>query len=107
MPGDQSNEGRACDAVIKVLENSIGCSRTSVRFPERDGEGPPVEVEFMLGDQRYSIEHTTLETFSGQTRSGNQFQELVEGLAESLDGKLPSSGLYDLYFPIDVHVGGR
>ena len=34
-------EGKACDAVVRLLEMRTGEARADIRHPERDGIGPP------------------------------------------------------------------
>ena len=62
-------EGKACDAVVKLLEDRTGQKRTAVRRPQKDRIGPPVELRLRLGAQKYAIEHTRLETFPEQVRT--------------------------------------
>ena len=38
------NEGKVCDAVVRVLEMRTGEIRTDIRHPEKDGVGPPVDL---------------------------------------------------------------
>jgi len=44
-----SNEGKACDAVLNTLEARTGKTRANISFPEKTGEGPPVELRLTLG----------------------------------------------------------
>ena len=53
-----NNEGKVCDAVVRVLEKWTGSARTDVRHPEKDGVGPPVDLRLKLGAREYAIEHT-------------------------------------------------
>ena len=38
------NEGKACDAIVRLLEKWTGETRVGIRHPEKDGDGPPVEL---------------------------------------------------------------
>ena len=57
------NEGKVCDAVVRFIEKRTGAIRTQIRYPERDGVGPPVELRLKLDAQEYAIEHTQIESF--------------------------------------------
>jgi hypothetical protein len=57
------NQGKACDAVVRVLEERASATRRNPRYPEKDGSAPPVEYVFELGDTTYALEHTIIEAF--------------------------------------------
>jgi hypothetical protein len=59
------NEGKACDAVIRVLEAREGANRYDVRFPEQEGHAAPIEVACHIGDRLFAFEHTGIEPFPG------------------------------------------
>lgn len=100
-----SNEGKATDAMIRLLEKRTGQNRSNVRQSEKVDGLPPVEADFDLGDEHFAIEHTKLETFANQTRSATQFYELVEEIVSAVSGTLPKPGVYKLYFPTEATVG--
>lgn len=102
-----TNEGKACDAVLRVMERKSGNFRSDVRFPERDKIGPPIELECHLGDRKLAVEHTVVEAFEGQIGSAVQFSRLLGSIEQDLSGQLPSPGVYYLNFPISPHVGIR
>ncbi|MCY4584906.1 MAG: hypothetical protein OXB98_02595 [Bryobacterales bacterium] len=102
-----SNEGKVCDAVVKVLEQRTGKTREDIRRPEVDGSGPPVELRLKLGDQGYAIEHTLIEAFERQTLTGVSFQNLVDPVKNELCGELPGPARYTLLFPLDPFPGGQ
>jgi hypothetical protein len=99
-----SNEGRACDAVIRILEKRTGQTRAKVRRSEKTEGLPPVEVDFRLGDVHFAIEHTMLQTFDNQTKSAVQFWQLAEEVVSTLSGRLPRPGTYKLHFPTEPRV---
>ena len=70
-----NNEGKACDAIVRVLEQRTGETRAGLRFPETDGVGPPVEIRLTLGAQEYAIEPTLIEPFEKEIESGIHFEK--------------------------------
>jgi hypothetical protein len=59
---------------------------------------------FRLGTQSYAIEHTQIEAFAGQIRTGEELGQLIGPVIDELSGKLPKPGVYPLYFPTDARV---
>lgn len=102
---NSDNEGKACDAVLRLLEESTKKIRADVSHPEIDGIGPPVELRLKLGTQSYAIEHTQIEAFAGQIRTGEEFGQFIRPAIDELSGTLPKPGVYHLYFPIDARLG--
>ena len=45
----KGNERKACDAVLRLLEQRSGRRRGDMRYPEEDGRGPPVDLRVRLG----------------------------------------------------------
>ncbi|MCC6468356.1 MAG: hypothetical protein IT563_08540 [Alphaproteobacteria bacterium] len=99
-----NNERKVCDAVARVLEARSGQPRTNASRPEACGAIPPIDYEFRLGNLVYSIEHTNIEAFEGQIRSGVDFSMLVEPIIAALNGNMPKPGKYYLTFPIDTRA---
>ena len=98
------NEGRACDAVVRFLEKRTGETRTDLRHPEKDGIGPPVDLRLKLGTQEYAIEHTRIETFENQIKTGVVFKEINICIKRRLSGVLPRPAYYELHVPTDVRL---
>lgn len=46
------NQDMACEAVLRFLERRSGYNRSDVRFPEKDGNGPPVELRLVARPRR-------------------------------------------------------
>ena len=62
------HEGKACDAVIRVLEAREGQSRRDIRSPEKDGDPAPIELTCRIGDRLFAFEHTGIEPFAGHIK---------------------------------------
>lgn len=86
------NERRACDAVVRVLEERHGAVRANGRSPEDERVGPPIEYVFDLGEQTYGLEHTVVEAFDGQIHKEVDFAAFVAPIAAALDHRMPRPG---------------
>jgi hypothetical protein len=62
------NEGKACDAVIRVLEAPEGQTREGLRSPEQDGHVAPIELTCRIGNPLFAFEHTGIEPFPGHVQ---------------------------------------
>jgi hypothetical protein len=100
-----NNERKACDAVVRSLEDIAQRERVNAHSPEDDRTGPPVEYVFDLDGVRYAIEHTIVEAFDGQIHTGVDFGTFVTPIERALDGHLPPPGRYNLTFPIHPSRG--
>ena len=100
------NEGKACDAIVRILEKRTGATRANMYRPEgqTDRDGSRVELCLTLGKTVYAIEHTRIEAFRNQIGRGISFALLVRPVITKLDGKLPGPALYDLILPLDRHL---
>ena len=101
------NEGKACDAVLRLLEARTGSVRADISHPEKDGIDPPVELRLILGTQSYAIEHTQIEAFAGQIHMEREFGQFIGPVIDELSGTLPGPAVYHLYFPAKARLGVR
>ena len=101
-----TNEGRVCDAVVKHLEKRTGETRADIRHPEKDLDGPPVDLRLTLDTQEYAIEHTRIEPFENQIKTGVVFKQINDYIKERVSGSLPGTAYYQLQVPIDVCLPG-
>ena len=85
------NEGRACDAVVRVLEAREGRNRDNVRLPEQEHHGAPIELVCNIGDRLFALEHTGIEPFSGHMQMEAEADRLFRPIEAMLAGKLPSN----------------
>lgn len=101
--GRRGNEGKSCDAVVRLLERRSGYHRSDIRYPERDGKGPPVDLRLRLGPQEYALEHTLIEPFENEIRSGVVADQIGTYIREN-PPSLPEPGYYQLVVPDDVRL---
>jgi hypothetical protein len=60
------NEGKACDAIIRRLEQRENRVRTGLHSPEQEGHRFPVEIAVTLGNQLFALEHTGIEQLEAE-----------------------------------------
>lgn len=101
----KNNEASLCEEVLKHFERSIGAARREVTYPEKDGSGPPVEIRFLLDQQRFAIEHTVIEPFPKAIDIGLRFSKFAGAIEAELSGNMPKPGFYELRFPLDPTEG--
>jgi len=101
---NNNHEGKACDAVVRAIEKRTGEIRTQVRRPEVDGQGPPVDLRFKLGDQEYAIEHTLVEPFENRIKMEVIVDEIIDFFKNNLPVPFPSSAYYELQYPIGISL---
>ena len=99
------NEGKACDAVVRYVEQRTGDARAAIRRPETDRISPPVDFRLMIGAREYAIEHTQIEAIPGLIRADQKYIQLIGPIIDEDSGTLPGPAVYGLHFPIDTHLG--
>ena len=101
----RENEGKACDAVVRCIEQRTGETRAEIRRPEMERIGPPVELRLRLGVREYAIEHTQIEATPGFIQAGEKYMQFIRPVIDALSGTLPEPGAFTLHFPIDTNLG--
>lgn len=89
-----TNEGKCCDAVLRILEARFGEKRHSLSCDTR--ENASVEVECYIGDKKLALEHTFIEPYEGKTSEDLVITEVLDPVTVSIkDEKLvPPIGRY-------------
>jgi len=86
-----TNEGRCCDAVLRILEVEYGEQRRNV---VRDTPAQPgVEVTCYIGGQHYAFEHTLIEPFPESQRDDILFGRVFDPAFETDVADLLKPGL--------------
>jgi len=97
-----SNEGRCCDAVLRVLEEREDSSRRilSVDSPK----SPGVELRCSIGDRIFALEHTTLDPYPNRRADDQRLLAIVVPIEESIEaaGLLSPGRRYTL--TVDGHA---
>ncbi len=101
------NEGKVCDAIVRMLEARTGHQRSNLQYPEKAHATGPVDLVFTLGAQQHALEHTKIEAFAGQINYDNIFTEFIGPVKEALKAAMPKPGQYHLILPIDAKVNAK
>ena len=92
------HEGKACDAVIRVLEKREGQVRQDISSPEKDGAPAPIDLICRLGSRLFAFEHTGIEPFAGNMKQA-EAARLFDPIKDMLVGKLPTDDYFELFIP--------
>ena len=101
------HEGKACDAVIRVLETREGQRRHDVRSPEKDGDPAPIELTCRIGERLFAFEHTGIEPFAGHVKFEAEAPRHLDPIREMLADKLPPNDVFELHMPAMAMQGKR
>ena len=96
------NEGKACDAVVRHIELCAGEKRSCLRLPERDGDGPPVDLRLKVGERDYAIEHTLLQPHENRIKDDAAFRKINKFIRAQIREPLPGQAYYELHIPIHI-----
>jgi hypothetical protein len=94
------NEGRACDAIIKLLEEREGAQRSNVRLHDHDKPGHTVELTFELGPRLYAMEHTGIEPFADFMKMDRESARLFDPIVAAVAHTVPANEVVDLNIPV-------
>lgn len=101
------NEGRSCDAVIRMLEAREGHPRTDVEFPERTHHSAPVELTCKINGNLFAFEHTGIEPFAGHMQLDAEAEMHIRPIEAMVAGKLPPAETFELNMPALATQGLR
>lgn len=98
-----SNEGKACDAVLRILEKRAAALRHHLVFPSEPTYPSNEQVELIceLGPQKFALEHTYSEPFEGFRDLRYQVTDFKKGLLYHFQGKLDPLASFELSIPIN------
>ena len=101
------NEGRSCDAVIRLLEQREGCSRTNCRKPEAERHDGPIDFACNIGSMFFAVEHTGVEPFENYLTFQSYARFYIYPIADKLNETLPTQDVYRLIIRLTTDsIGG-
>ena len=99
------NQGKACDAVLKILEGRLGKQRENW-IPDSPGNAG-VEVTCSIGATTFALEHTRIDQYPGRQMDDQQFLRILEPVMHRLnsDHLLPVDSSLHLIVPVHAARG--
>lgn len=102
---DGSNEGKACDAILRDIEARVGAERRDLAFPEKTHSVGPVELVCRVGTQQFALEHTRIELFAGHIQLEAEAKRHFEPITERIVNNLPPESRFELVVPVGAMRG--
>jgi hypothetical protein len=102
---DRSNEGKACDAVLRHIEVREGAMRHDLMFPEKTHDVGPVELVCTVSTQRFAFEHTRIEPFAGHIQLEAEAERHFTPITDRVADQLPPDSRYELDVPVGAMLG--
>lgn len=103
MPSVANNEGKACDAVLQVLERRQRARRKNLILPIEPDYPSDRQVEIIceIGSQKVALEHTYSEPFEGFRDHRFHVPDFRDGLLSRFREALDMTVSYELTVPIN------
>ena len=105
MAHSSSNERKACDAVIRLLEGRLNTKRGIVSHPDQEKrQTAEVDIHVWIGRYEFALEHTVFEAAERVTENFESvFVPIQKHLKEAFPEGLPSQvGHYYLILPVQI-----
>jgi hypothetical protein len=102
---DRSNEGKACDAVLRDIEARMGAKRSGLLFPEKTHSVGPIELACTVGTQLYAFEHTRIEPFAGHIQLEAEAKRHFQPITERVAMQLPADSRFEIHVPAGAMLG--
>jgi hypothetical protein len=102
---DRSNEGKACDAVLRHIEAREHAMRCDLIFPEKTHSVGPVELVCTVGTRRFAFEHTRIEPFAGHIQLEAEAERHFKPITDRVASQLPADSRFELEVPAGAMLG--
>jgi hypothetical protein len=97
------NEGRVCDAIIRLLEERVDARRSNVHLHDEDSQPDRrVELTFNLAGNFYAMEHTGIEPFYDFMRMNRTSGRLFDPIISAVSNAVAPNEVIHLNIPIGV-----
>jgi hypothetical protein len=101
------NEGMACEAIVRRLEERANGCRTGLRWPEQEGHPFPIELVFSIIGQLYALEHTGIEPFKGHVQMEAEAERHFAPITRALKDTLGADAVFELVIPANIFRGRK
>jgi len=102
---DRSNEGKACDAILRQIEARERAARCNLIFPEKTHQVGPVELVCNVGPHLFAFEHTRIEPFAGHIQLEAEAERHFNPISERVAPLLPAQSRFELHLPAGAMLG--
>jgi len=89
----RERQGKACDAVLRMIAQREGAAPTDVKCPDQLRKGG-VEIVCRIGPRLFALEHTLIESYPDQMLDSVNFGKIIAPLEKMLEGRLPKTGWF-------------
>ena len=99
------HEGKACDAIIRRIEQRERAVRQNLRSPEHDRHPAPIELSCEIAGKLFAFEHTGIEPFAGHLQLEAEAVTHFKPIELMLAGSLPATEHFELHIPLKATQG--
>jgi len=102
------NQGKCCDAVLRILERKLEAHRERVTT-DGGSSGAGVEVTCFIGPHQFALEHTRIDPYSDKVSDDIRTEQFMAPVIERLDQELTASDsdAFKLVFDVLALAGRR
>ncbi len=105
MSNDTFNETKACEAVVRYLEEHHNAKRQAVCLPEKAQHPAPVDFVCTIAGQKFAFEHTGIEPCHNQKKYAIDYEKFMAPVKAKVTPELPPDSFYELYAVVDATEG--
>lgn len=100
------NEGKACDAIVRLLEERAGASRANLQTHDKHEEAERrIELTFWLGSQLFAVEHTGIEPFARFMQLNAEARFHFDPIKDAVKHAIPPNEVIELHVPAKALQG--
>jgi hypothetical protein len=100
------NEGKTCDAIIRLIEARANAQRSNLRLHDMHPEpARRVELTFELGPSLCAMEHTSIEPFADFMRMNRDAPRLFDPIIQSVSSAVSPNEIWELHIPLGALTG--
>jgi hypothetical protein len=100
------NEGKACDAIIRLVEARANAQRSNLYLHDTHSDpNRRVELTFELGTALYAMEHTSIEPFADFMQMNRTSGRLFGPIVQKVTPSVPAGEMWELHIPVGALSG--
>lgn len=109
MAKTPDNQGKCCDAVLRILERKFEGGHRERVTTDGGSSGAGVEVTCFIGPNQFALEHTRIDPYSDRVSDDIRTEQFMAPVIERLDQELTASDndAFKLVFDVLALAGRR